>query len=124
MTTHYIGQNPDQLLTDDHRFFYALRRTDEGELFFTRLDQLLDDDTISINRPGESSENFSNFNEGVDFFEGRDVEHTLIYDNLMYEQFKWANKSVYYYVNNNGELVLSINKKPNYNETDSSEGIE
>lgn len=122
--TYYIGQNPGDVLGDTARYFYGVRRTDQGELFLVRSDQLLDSDSISINRSGESSENFPNFNEGVDFFEGRTIEHTLIYDNLVYEQFKWDNKSVYYYVNSNGELVLSISKKPTYNETDSSEGIE
>ena len=70
MTTHYIGQNPDQLLASDQRFLYALRRTDEGELYFARLDQLSSTDSLTINNPADGDDDYTGFEMGVDFFEG------------------------------------------------------
>jgi 6-phosphogluconolactonase (cycloisomerase 2 family) len=61
MTTHYIGQNPDQLLASDQRFLYALRRTDEGELYFARLDQLSSTDSLTINNPAVVSKSFPRY---------------------------------------------------------------
>ena len=44
------------------RYFYGIRRNDDGELFLIRLDQLGQADTaISINELGEADGNFPRF---------------------------------------------------------------
>jgi hypothetical protein len=50
----------------------------------------------------------------VDFFEGRDVEHTKIYDNLNYEQFRWDSRNILYYIDSEGQLVLRVNEPYTY----------
>ena len=42
---YYLGQSPDEALGDSPRYWYALRRNDDGELFLLRSDQLKDKDT-------------------------------------------------------------------------------
>lgn len=106
----------------ENQFLYGFRRTDQGELFMGKIDQISKDDSITINNPGDPINNFTNFQEGQDFFEGRDTNHELVYKNLNYEQLRWDSKNLYYYVNAEGELVVSVNKKHNYKDTDSSDG--
>ena len=106
------------------RFLYGLRRTDKGELFFGRLDQFNDNDSLSVNKPGDVENQYNDFVEGQDFFEGRDVDHELLYDNLTYEQYRWDNRNIYYYVNDEGELVARVNQKQSYTDTDSSDGTQ
>lgn len=122
--SNYIGFTPDQVYgAVKNRFFYGLRRTDDGELFLGKADQLKGNEEITINNPGDSKDNFPNFEEGQNFFEGRDVSHQLIYKNLNYEQFKWDDRNVFYYINSNGELVLKINKEHVYTQGVSSDGL-
>jgi hypothetical protein len=122
--SNYIGYTPDQIFAAvKNRFFYGLRRTDQGELFLGKADQLKGDDSITVNNPGRSVDDFPNFAEGQDFFEGRNVNHELVYQNLNYEQFKWDDRNLFYYVNNDGELVIRTNKEFNYPDGTSSEGI-
>jgi hypothetical protein len=33
-----------------------------------------------------------------------------VYDNLKWEQYRWDNRSLLYYVNDNGELIVRINQ--------------
>lgn len=122
--SNYVGMNPNSIYNAvENQFLYGLRRTDQGELFMGKIDQLSKDDSISINRPGDPIDNFKNFQEGQDFFEGRDINHDLVYKNLNYEQFRWDNRNLFYYINDEGELVVSTNRKHNYRDTDSSDGI-
>lgn len=122
--SNYVGYDANSYLQDsvNFRYLYGLRRTEEGELFLGRSDQLSDSDDISINNPGEAIDNFTDFEEGQDFYEGRDVYHNLVYKNLNYEQFRWDNRSIYYYVNAEGELVARLNKVYTYPTGTSSEG--
>jgi hypothetical protein len=123
--SNYIGIQPDTIYSAlTVRYFYGLRRTDQGELFIGKVDQLSKTDSVFINNPGPDEENYPNLEEGVDFYEGRDVFHDTIYDNLKYEQFRWDNRNVYYYINSEGELVARINESYTYDETISSEGLE
>lgn len=125
MSSNYIGYSPDQILAGvENRYFYGIRRTDQGELFLAKVDQVKTNDSIVINKSGDSIDNFSNFREGDNFFEGRNVLHEKVYENLNYEQFQWSNKNIYYYVNEQGELVARINQSIVYDENSSSEGIE
>tara|TARA_B110000503_G_scaffold8525_1_gene11595 strand:+ start:1695 stop:2069 length:375 start_codon:yes stop_codon:yes gene_type:complete len=123
MSANYTGFSPDSILgAMQNRFFYGLRRTDQGELFAGKLDQLSNNDTIAVNNPGAPEDNFSNFSEGQDFYEGRDINHEIVYKNLSYEQFRWDDRNIYYYVNAEGELVVRINQKFVYDENSSSSG--
>jgi len=120
---NYIGFSADQLLNSvQDRFFYGLRRTDEGELFLGKLDQMSATDSLTINNPGISENDYPYFEEGQDFFEGRTNDHERIYSNLNYEQFKWDDRNLYYYVNDDGELVIKTNQAHRYDENSSSNG--
>lgn len=112
--TYYIGQQPSDVLGDQPRFFYGLRRTDDGELYFARVDQLIGDDSIDINAPGNPIENYEDFEMGIDFFEGRDVYHNIVFENLNYEQYRWDDRSIYYYIDDDGQLVARVNASYTY----------
>jgi hypothetical protein len=121
--TYYVGSEADAVYRDlANRFFYGLRRTYDGELFIAKTDQTKIGDATQINSPGDPQNNFPNFEEGQDFFEGRDVFHSLVYQNLNYEQFRWDDRNIYYYINEEGELVAKINETHNYSDTVSSNG--
>lgn len=117
----YIGQLSisDILGADNPRYFYGLRRvdggTDDGSIYFARLDQLTGTTAISINNPGASIENYEDFEYGVDFFDGRlEEDHSRPFENLQYDQYRWDNKNCFYYIDDNGELVVRINQPYSY----------
>ena len=109
--TYYIGKTPDTttILGDSPRYFYGLRRTDDGELYFSRVDQLIGTDSIDINNLGPVEENYEDFETGIDFYEGRDVYHNIVFDNLKYEQYRWDDRAIYYYIDDDGQLVARVN---------------
>ena len=117
-STHYVGQTPsitELLGTNQPRYFYALRRTEDGTLFFAKIDQLKDTDTITVNNPGKTTDDFTEFEYGVDFFDGRlESDYSRPYTNLNWDQYRWDNKNMYYYVNSEGELVVRINQSYTY----------
>lgn len=118
----YIGITPDLIFNSiPNRFFYGLRRTDDGELFVAKVDQVKGE-SININNPGDPAENFNSFVAGQDFFEGRDVNHKPVYDNLVYEQFRWDTANIFYYINDEGELVARVNQAYTYPAGVSSDG--
>lgn len=122
--SNYSGTTPDHIngaLPD--RFFYGLRRTDDGELFIGKMDQMSLDDSIMVNKPGDPTKNYPNFSEGEDFYEGRDVNHNIVYENLNYEQFRWDGRNISYYINEEGELVARVNHSFVYDEGSSSNGL-
>lgn len=110
--TYYVGAiNLQDLLGEGvPRYLYALRRTDNGELYLGKVDQLVADDVLSINAPGAVEDNYDGFEVGTDFFEGRDVNHNLVYANLNYEQYRWDGRAIFYYIDDDGELVVRINE--------------
>ena len=120
--TYYIGGEialNDILGEGNPRFFYALRRQDDGvttgNLYFTKIDQLSSTDTITLNVPGSSANNFETFEYGIDFFDGRLAsDHSRPYPNLAFDQYRWDGKNCYYYINANGELVVRINQVYTY----------
>jgi hypothetical protein len=125
MSANYTGFTPDQIYSAvQNRFFYGLRRTDRGELFISKADQMNATDSITINKPGNPTENFLGFDEGIDFYEGRDVDHEVVYANLNYEQFRWDDRNISYYVDAAGELVARINQTAEYDDGSSSAGNE
>jgi hypothetical protein len=107
---YYVGGDIDQkeLLGTNTRYFYALRRTDEGELYFTRINQLTETATVAINFSGAMEENYNEFAQGLDFFEGRDVHHELVFENLQYEQYRWDDCNLYYFIDDTGNLVVRM----------------
>ena len=120
---NYIGTSQDHINASvQNRFFYGLRRTDEGELFIGKVDQLKNEDSLTFNKPGDPTANYPDFTEGQDFFEGRNVNHDLVYENLNYEQFRWDNRNIQYYVNDEGELVARTNQNYTYDDGASSSG--
>ena len=121
-SNYYLGTSPEFLLGGTPRYFYAIRRNADGELFFIRSDQLKDRDQIDLNSPGPIEENYEDFEVGVDFFEGIDENHEVEYENLMWPQYKWDSRSLLFYVNEQGQLVVSINQNYRYPEGISSNG--
>ena len=116
MSTYYVGDvNLQNLLGEGvQRYFYGLRRTDDGELYMGKLDQLRADDVITVNNPGASEDNYNDFELGIDFTEGRDVTHQLVYANIKYEQYRWDGRDVFYYIDDDGQLVIRINENYTY----------
>jgi hypothetical protein len=116
--TYYIGNETPiaELLGEGNpKFFYGLRRTDDGLLYFGKIDQLADNqeaDVITINVAGPNAENFEDFSYGTDYFDGRlQSDHSRPYENLYWDQYRWDTKNCYYYINANGELVARVNKE-------------
>lgn len=111
MSNYYLGTPPLGYLGDSPRYFYAMRRNSDGELYFVRSDQLRDaSDDIEINSPGAINDNFEDFEAGVNFFDGISADHEEVYDNLKYPQYKWDNRSLFFYIDEQGQLVMRINK--------------
>mgnify|MGYP003641245419 FL=1 len=120
----YTGFTPDHINgAVQDRFFYGLRRTDDGELFIGKADQLKTTDSITINNPGDPTQNYPSFEQGHEFSEGRNVNHDLVYENLNYEQFRWDDRNIQYYVNAEGELVARVNQNYTYDDNSSSNGL-
>tara|TARA_B100000683_G_C12507306_1_gene559536 strand:+ start:4086 stop:4445 length:360 start_codon:yes stop_codon:yes gene_type:complete len=115
MADTFMGQSiTDMVNQTDARYFYGLRRTDDGELFLAKTDMLKANDSVVINKEGDPTQNFEDFEEGQDFYEGRDVNHELVYENLNYEQFRWDNRSMLYYIDDSGNLVARVNEGYTY----------
>lgn len=111
---YYIGVTPKDVLDGFvKRFFYALRRNDDGELFLIVVDQLnaATDQDVVINEVGVAEGNFLDFEEGIDFLEGLDDTHDKVYDNLRYPQLRWDGRRVLYYVDPvDGQFVQVVGK--------------
>jgi hypothetical protein len=115
MASDFLGQSVSEIVAQtDARYFYGLRRTSQGELYLGKIDQLQGNESIEINQSGDPLENYEDFVQGEDFFEGRDVKHQILYDNLNYEQFRWDNRNVLYYIDDEGQLVIRINEDYTY----------
>jgi hypothetical protein len=113
-STYYIGTSPDEALGDSPRYWYALRRNNDGELFLYRSDQLKDKDSIELNLPGAPQENFEDFEPGIDYFDGTRADHEVEYDNLVWTQYRWDNRNMLYYVDDQGRLTQRINQGYTY----------
>ena len=111
---YYLGTTPIEGLGDSPRYWYALRRNEDGELFLVRSDQITDQEAYELNIPGEPSEDYTEFEIGVDFLDGIDENHELFKENLYYPQFRWDNRSLFYYIGSDGSLIVRINKGYTY----------
>ena len=116
--TYYIGTGPTDVLDGFiKRYFYGLRRNDDGELFLVVVDQLRggDENIIVVNDLGTADQNFPDFEEGIDFLTGIDEDHNILYENLRYPQFKWDDRSLLYYIEDEtGFLVQRISEAYQY----------
>ena len=116
--TYYIGgeTNLSTLIgPDNRRYFLALRRTDDGTLYFGKIDQVFDAGALAINDPGLVENDYTDFEYGVDFFDGRqESDHSRPYINLHWDQYRWDNKNVYYYIDAQGNFVVRINQAYSY----------
>jgi len=120
-SNYYLGTDPLTRLGDTPRFFYGIRKNENGSLFLQRNDQMRSNDSIEINRVGDETENFNGFEIGVDFYEGIDVNHNVEYQNLKYQQYRWDDRAIFYYIDDEGQLVARINNGYTYDEGSSEE---
>lgn len=115
MNNYFLGRTADELIGNNFKYFYAIRRNDDGDIWFARVNMLSREDGITINNPGTAADNWDGFETGVDFFEGRDEEtRELEYPNLNYEQYRWDDTSIYYYIDDDGQLVARTHTKYAY----------
>ena len=124
--THYVVNTPqDVLACIIKRYLYGLRRNIDGELYLIRSDQLsvAEGNSVTINDIGIESENFPDFEEGIDFLDGIDEEHNVVYNNLRYPQLKWEGRSLTYFIDpDTGEFVLRVSEGYDFPEGISSPG--
>lgn len=113
-STYYLGTTPTEGLGNSPRYWYALRRNEDGELFLVRSDQIIDRDAYELNIPGPSEEDFDTFVVGADYLDGIDATHELLKENMFYPQYRWDDRSLFYYVDNEGMFVVRINKGYTY----------
>ena len=87
------------------------------------IDKASPTDVIQINRPGGVDGNYTEFQAGESFFEGRNPNHVLVFDNLVFEQMRWDDQNIYYYINDEGEVVLRVNTRYTYPEGTASDHL-
>ncbi len=63
---------------------------------------------------GLAEDDFTEFEVGVDYFDGRNEDHIRPDTNLNPDQYRWDSRSIYYYLNAQGELVARVNKAYTY----------
>jgi len=124
MSSFYLGNNPQDVLDGIiKRYLYGLRRNSDGELFLVKIDQLQggDDQVATINEVGVRAENLPDFEEGIDFLEGIDEDHEIVYDNLRYQQLRWDGRSLTYYIDPvDGQFIQRLSEGYTYPENISS----
>ena len=109
--SYYIGTSPTDVIGSFiKRYFYGMRRNDDGELFLIVADQLAgNQDSVTINELGIAEDNFLDFEEGIDFLDGIDANHNIVYKNIRYQQIRWDDRSLVYYVEpNTGQFVQRV----------------
>ena len=122
--SHYIGNNPGAIVQGFiKQYFYGMRRNEDGELFLLRVDQLSGQGTATINDIGVGENNYPDFEEGIDFLEGIDANHDIVYENLRYQQIKWDGRLLTYYIDpTDGQFIVRISEDYVYPENISTEG--
>lgn len=109
--SYYIGTSPTDVIGSFiKRYFYGMRRNNDGELFLIVADQLAgNQDSVTINELGVAEDNFLDFEEGIDFLDGIDANHNIVYKNLRYQQIRWDDRSLVYYVEpSTGQFVQRV----------------
>jgi hypothetical protein len=111
---YYVGDVAYSILGNDPRYLYALRREEDGTLYLNRFDQI-GAETWVVNTPGGApEEDYTEFTFNVDFLDGRNPDHTIEYDNLIYEQWRFDPRFVAYYINEDGYLVARVGRDFDY----------
>jgi hypothetical protein len=122
--TYYIGTSPTDVIDSFiKRYFYGLRRNEDGELFLMKSDQLSggDENIVVVNNIGIAEENYLDFEEGIDFLSGIDENHDKLYDNVRYPQFKWDSRSLTYFIDpTDGQFIQRLSQAYVYPENISS----
>jgi hypothetical protein len=116
-TPYYAGSVSlnDILGQGQSRYFYGLRRDDDGMVYFGKIDQVTGTGSIIINIEGLTENNFEEFEYGVDFFDGRlELDHTRPFPNLYWDQYRWDNKNISYYISGEGIFVARVNQAYTY----------
>jgi hypothetical protein len=116
-TPYYAGSVSlnDILGQGQSRYFYGLRRDDDGMVYFGKIDQVTGTGSIIINIEGLTENNFEEFEYGVDFFDGRlELDHTRPFPNLYWDQYRWDNKNISYYISDEGIFVARVNQAYTY----------
>ena len=122
--SHYIGNNPESIIQGFiKRYFYGMRRNEDGELFLLRVDQLSGEGTATINDIGVGENNYLDFEEGIDLLDGIDANHDIVYKNLRYQQIKWDGRLLTYYIDpTDGQFIVRISEDYQYPENISGPG--
>jgi len=113
-SAYYLGTTPTEGLGNSPRYWYALRRNEDGELFLVRSDQIIDREAYELNIPGPTEEDFDTFVVGTDYLDGLDITHELVKENMYYPQYRWDDRSLFYYVDSEGMFIVRINKGYSY----------
>jgi len=112
---NYVGAGPSAL--EQKSYFYGLKRDDAGNLYFGKVDLTSTSDSVTLvdltKRSGTEAQ-YEFPGVGSDYFEGRNADHTLVNPSLNYEQYKWTAENMYYFLNDQGQLVLRINNTYSY----------
>ena len=115
--SYFIGTTSQDVLNGFiKRYFYGLRRNDDGELFLARSDQLQGGDAniVVINEVGVAENNYLDFEEGIDFLDGVDENHETVYENLRYPQLRWDSRSLSYFIDPvDGQFIQRISQGAN-----------
>jgi hypothetical protein len=107
-SNYFFGSDEELLLGGIPKYFYGLRRTVDGDLYLTKLNQLSVQDSITINNPGAPEEDYVEFDYGIDYLDNVDTDHEIQFENLFFAQYRWDNRSMLYYIDENGSLVIRI----------------
>jgi hypothetical protein len=51
---------------------------------------------------------------GLDFLNGRAVNRELVYANLKYEQYRWDDRLLSYYIDEDGNLAVLVGEDRTY----------
>ncbi len=117
--SNYYAKNAETSKRERY-YFYGINRNDsDGFITLYKVDVNENDGQVPIQSPGieaPGSRLFDEFEVGVDFFNGRDIEHNLVYDNLICEQYRWDSKNAYYFIDDEGNLCVRINYPYQYAE--------
>lgn len=112
-TPFVIGSSIEDYQNADPHYLYALRKTDEGDLYLLRLDIFDTNDEAKLFGQDIPSQFADISLPGDDYFDNRDpITKELIYsrEDVIYEQWKWDNRFNSYYIDNDGELISAINE--------------
>jgi hypothetical protein len=111
--SYLLGNDANSLLGGQPRYFYALRTNDTGDLFITRIDRL-GNEPLVVNEPGELEDDYTKFSVGIDFFNGKAINRERVYSNLKYDQYRWDDQFLSYYIDDDGILTVLIGKDREY----------